>query len=55
MVMNHSDSERGNPLPLHGLLLPISSNGYFICIYIFKNTFLKNKMAVSKEGRKYFI
>ena len=28
----HSDSERGNPLPPHGLLFPISSKGYFICI-----------------------
>ena len=32
MVKNHSDSERGNPLPSHELLFPISSKGYFICI-----------------------
>ena len=32
MVKDHSDSERGNPLPPHGLLLPISSKGPFICI-----------------------
>ena len=32
MVTDHSDSERGNPLPPHGLLFPISSNGSFICI-----------------------
>ena len=32
MVKDHSDSERGNPLPPHGLLFPISSNGSFICI-----------------------
>ena len=25
MVKNHSDSERGNPLPPHGLLFPINS------------------------------
>ena len=31
MVKDHSGSERGNPLPPHGLLFPISSNGYFIC------------------------
>ena len=31
MVKNHSDSERGNPLPPHGLLFPISSKGTFIC------------------------
>ena len=31
-VKDHSDSERGNPLPpLHGLLFPISSKGSFIC------------------------
>ena len=30
MVIEHSDSERGNPLtPLHGLLFPISNKGYF--------------------------
>ena len=32
MVKNHSDSERGNPLPSHGQLFPISSKGSFICI-----------------------
>ena len=32
MVKNHSDSERGNPLPPHGLLFLISSKGSFICI-----------------------
>ena len=31
MVEDHSDSERGNPLPPHGLLFPISSKGSFIC------------------------
>ena len=31
MVKDHSDSERGNPLPPHGLLFPISSKGSFIC------------------------
>ena len=30
MVKNHSDSERGNPLPPHGLNFPISSKGSFI-------------------------
>ena len=32
MVKDHSDSERGNPLPPYGLLFPISSKGSFICI-----------------------
>ena len=32
IVKNHSDKERGNPLPPHRLLFPISNKGYFICI-----------------------
>ena len=32
MVKDHSDSERGNPLPPHGLLFPKRSKGSFICI-----------------------
>ena len=31
MVKDHSDSEKGNPLPLHRLLLSINSKGSFIC------------------------
>ena len=31
MVKDHSDSERRNLLPSHGLLFPISSKGSFIC------------------------
>ena len=31
MVKNHSDSEKGNPLPPHRLLLLINSKGSFIC------------------------
>ena len=30
MVKDHSDSERGNPLPPHGLLFSINSKGSFI-------------------------
>ena len=29
MLKDHSDSERGNPLPPHGLLFPINSKGSF--------------------------
>ena len=29
MVKDHSDSERGNPLPPHGPLFPISSKVFF--------------------------
>ena len=32
MVKDHSESERGNQLPPHGLLFPISSKVFFICI-----------------------
>ena len=31
MVKDHSDSEKGNPLPPHWLFFPISSKGSFIC------------------------
>ena len=32
MVKDHSDSERGNPLPpVYGLLFSISRKGSFIC------------------------
>ena len=31
MVKDHSDSEKGNPLPPHRLLFTISSKGSFIC------------------------
>ena len=31
MVKDHSDSERGNPPSPHGLLVPISGKGSFIC------------------------
>ena len=29
MVMDHSDSERGKPLPTHALLFTINSKGFF--------------------------
>ena len=32
MVKDHSDSERGNPLPPYRLLFRTSSKGSFICI-----------------------
>ena len=31
IVKDHSDSEKGNPLPPHSLLFPINSKGSFIC------------------------
>ena len=41
-VKDHSDRERGNPLPsLYGLLFPISSKGSFICTipHIYDSTY----------------
>ena len=32
MIKGNSDSERGNPLPPHGLIFPIRSKGSCICI-----------------------
>ena len=32
IVKDHSDNKRGNPLPSHGLLFPITIKGSFICI-----------------------
>ena len=32
MVKDHSDNEKGNPLPPHRQLFPINSKGSFICI-----------------------
>ena len=31
MVKDHSDSEKGNPLPPYRLIFPINSKGSFIC------------------------
>ena len=31
MVKDHSDSERGNPLPPHGLIFSINNKDFFIC------------------------
>ena len=31
MIKDHSDSEKGNPLPPHRLHFPINSKGSFIC------------------------
>ena len=31
MVKDHSDGEKGHPLPPHGLLFPINSKGSVIC------------------------
>ena len=38
MVKDHSDSERGNLLPPHGLLFSINSKGSFICTMHYPQT-----------------
>ena len=42
MVKDHEDSERGNPLPPHGLLFPISSK------YLLRRTYLHSASHVSR-------
>ena len=54
MASDHSDSERGNPLPPHGLLFSIDSKGSFICTipqtYNFK--LMKFLFKVIKKKKK---
>ena len=42
MVKDHSDSERGNPLPPHRLLFPNSSKGSFIFIIPLNDILFQN-------------
>ena len=55
MVKDHSDSERGNPLMPHGLLIPISSKGYFICtipqtvLNLIKDKFIENWYTIQSS------
>ena len=51
MVEDHSDSERGNPLPPHRLLFPVSSKGSFICIIEWKKS-PKEREKVRNEERQ---
>ena len=46
MVKDHSDSERGNPLPPHGLVFPISSKGSFIFSIINDETHLLKNSTI---------
>ena len=45
MVKDHSDSEKGNPLPLHRLLFPIRSKGSFICTIPVVDHWLEREIA----------
>ena len=44
MVKDHTDSERGNPLPPHGLLIPINSKGSFICTILQKGLHISRRL-----------
>ena len=50
MAEDHSDSERGNPLPLYGLLFPISSKDstYHILCYT-------SSEALSRTRNNYMV
>ena len=45
MVKDHSDSEKGNPLPPHRLLLSINSKGSFICTIPHTGCFLSRYLS----------
>ena len=51
MVKDHSDSERRNPLPPHGLLLPTGSKCSFIYGYMESDIWLRTILIVRKETR----
>ena len=49
-MVKDSDSERGNPLPPHGLLFPINSKGSFICTIPHTTAFVTPVMEHWLEG-----
>ena len=53
MVKDHSDSEKGNPLPPHRLLFLINSKGSFICTIpqtdFFNGVMLINTASLKKK------
>ena len=56
MVKDHSDSEKGNLLPPHRLLLSINSKGSFICtIPQTDNTEIRNEMFYLTTHSTHFI
>ena len=50
MVKDHSDSEKGNPLPPHRLLFPINSNGSFICTIPQTDTHSETRTSTSNSN-----
>ena len=55
MVKDHSDSERGNPLPPHGLLFLISSKGSFICIIPYHGLCYSSRGALAGTRNSLFL
>ena len=49
MIKNHSDNKRGNPLPPHRLLFPISRKVFFIYASSHKqdNTYYTSRVALA--------
>ena len=54
MVKDHSDSERGNPLPPHGLHFPINSKGSFICTIPQTGKHIPRPLWSTGWNEKYF-
>ena len=50
MVKDHSDSEKGNPLPPHRLLLMISSKGSFICTITHRQDYTYHGLCYTGRG-----
>ena len=54
MVKDHSDSEKGNPLPPHRLLLSINSKGSFICTIPQTGSYKRRECYMSGEKLQVF-
>ena len=50
MVKDHSDNERGNLFPPHGLLFPISSKGSFILITYHRQDNTYHSLCYTSRG-----
>ena len=50
MIKDHSDSEKGNPLPPHRLLFPINSKGSFICAPSHRQDSTYHRLCYTSRG-----
>ena len=53
MVNDHSDSEKGNPLPPHKVLLSINSKGYFICTIMVAMKTSSNRLTRTSDTNSF--